>query len=748
MKIRLKSFDRFYRRAALLFLPWLLMSGLAFSQSNVRLSGRVYDADSGAPLPGVVVELEGTSYGAVSTTAGDYAVENIPAGRYTVIFAMLGYRTQSYSQVEISADTPLRLSASLYPQPISIDSVNITANRDQLLPDAGLEGEKIVLSGRDVQAYRTLGLAQMLQQAAGVQVESTGGGASRSLIRIHGSSSAQVLVLLDGQRLNNPQTGEVDLNDIPMSEVERVEIVRQGNSALYGGGAFAGVVSFHTRRVQPQSYAELSSQAGSFQSASGRAAGSVTRGPARFLASYQQDYSRQDFRYRYEGEQWTRENAYYRNQKGFARFDVDLTRQRISFNASLQRGRQGLPSPFFEEQRVFGASVLSTGGAFQINHRWLWGKRSYLESALSYHRLDQSYNNTGDPSPFTRFLTHQVNRTYEARADAFWALGSTGEFRMGGNLLREELRHQNLLFPAQSFGDRSRSTSGVYSGIEAGLPVLPAVIRTLKLRGVFRFESSLGRPAEGYPLLGANLVMRDLSWISFAYSWARAVRYPDFNSLFWKGDARARGNPDLRPERKSLWNFSTRFNSPRAGLPTLSIYYYSENISDLIFWQRTVSGIWEPRNEARARKKGVDVELDQEIFAGHLRLKSAYSWVEARNGSSEPNRQNKRIVFIPAHTLNSSLWAAVGPLNAMLVSRVVSEREVVPSNTPGIQLSGYHLWDASIGYSFGLGAWGGEIRGAVRNLGGADYQLLRGYPMPGREYTLSIEIKYQFTSTQ
>ncbi|NIT57820.1 MAG: TonB-dependent receptor plug domain-containing protein, partial [Aliifodinibius sp.] len=100
---------------------------------------------------------------------------------------------------------------------------------------------------------------QLLHQVAGVQIESVSGGAGRSIIRIHGSSANQVLVLLDGQRLNNPQTGEVDLSEIPLEQIERIEVVRQGNTAIFGGNAFGGVISFKSRRVENQNNFSLRS---------------------------------------------------------------------------------------------------------------------------------------------------------------------------------------------------------------------------------------------------------------------------------------------------------------------------------------------------------------------------------------------------------------------------------------------------------------------------------------------------------
>ena len=123
-------------------------------------------------------------------------------------------------------------------------------------------------------------------------------GENNATISIHGSDANQVLVLMDGSRLNNPQTGEVDLSEIPFNEVEKVEVVRHGNTAVYGSGAYAGVVNFKTSQKVESGYVAIESEAGSFSTYSGRIAGGIPIESGFFKASYYQDYSEQNFPYK------------------------------------------------------------------------------------------------------------------------------------------------------------------------------------------------------------------------------------------------------------------------------------------------------------------------------------------------------------------------------------------------------------------------------------------------------------------
>ncbi len=709
------------------------------AQSNLSLAGQVYDAISGAPLPGANVQVQHTIFGAVSGEDGTFEIENLPPGAYTVIFSMIGYEPTRTSPVIITEDTPKRISAALRPAVLTGDSVIVIA--DRYVNGATIEGEKIILTAENIARYRGLGIAQLLHQVAGVQVESGGGGSSRAIIRIHGSRASQVLVLLDGQRLNSPQTGEVDLGEIPLEQIDRIEIIPQGNSALFGGNAFGGVVSFYTRQAKETSRAALRWQGGSSSTALGSLAGEIALSRIGLLGSYSQDYSRQNFPYTYEGSTFERENAWYRNRKAFARLSLQATRHEVNLRWSYRRGEQGLPSSFYTEMLHHNAFMESVSRSLQFRYRWLAGSPGFLEASLAYQDLKQWYNNQQDPSP-TRYHSESQNGLLEGKATAHYRPVAFLETRAGVQYLKESLEQRNLLYPALSVGKKQRPVLGGFGGLELDLPVFKTFFNTLSLRSALRYESYFDHPGEWYPLLGASAVPALLPALSLSAGWARAVRYPDFNSLFWKGDARARGNPDLQPERKSLRNFGVRFRPLQPYLPALSFYYYSEKISGLIFWHRGVNGIWEPRNEDRAEKRGWDVQIEQALVPKHLSLQASYSRLEALNKSAQPNLKDKRIVFTPRHTANVSARLGVRQWQALLVYRFVSEREVVPANT-GVPLVAYRLWDASLSWRHSAGKLLAEWNFAVKNITAADYELLRGYPMPGREFQISLNLEYQ-----
>ncbi|MEL6820714.1 MAG: TonB-dependent receptor plug domain-containing protein, partial [Calditrichota bacterium] len=348
----------------------LLCTLVLRGQSTIRISGTVYDASSAIPVADAQIVVLNTPYEAWTDADGRYVVEGISAGRYQIQCRRLGYSNSIAEHIDVHSDQKINHNFYLNALPVTIDSVNVLSEAELL---SAVEGEGVVISRTDIERYRSLGLNKMLQQVAGVQVDAAGGSGSRAVIRIHGSRASQVLVLLDGQRLNDSQTGEVDLSAIPIEDIERVEVIRQGNTALYGGGAFDGVVHFHTREASTTNPSELAGYTGSFSSAGMAVNTSLTTGKAGLRLSYHQDYSRQNFPYVYEGRTETRRNSWGRNRGGMLRGSYKGKHNQLKLLIHGGKTRQGLPSFFYSEFNPYTASLQLDRMAFQLRHSWLPG---------------------------------------------------------------------------------------------------------------------------------------------------------------------------------------------------------------------------------------------------------------------------------------------------------------------------------------------------------------------------------------
>ena len=109
-------------------------------------------------------------------------------------------------------------------------------------------------------------IPEVIQRAAGVQINQNGPMGSLPLAQIRGSEAGQVLIMIDGRRINDAQNGQFDLSNLPLSkdEIERIEVLRGGASALYGSDAMGGVINIITKSPTKEPYTRVSSSFGRF----------------------------------------------------------------------------------------------------------------------------------------------------------------------------------------------------------------------------------------------------------------------------------------------------------------------------------------------------------------------------------------------------------------------------------------------------------------------------------------------------
>lgn len=222
---------------------------------NGTLAGRVTDAADGTPLSGAVVRLAGGP-GAATREDGAYRLE-APAGRYEVVVSRLGFGTVR-QEVNLTAGTVTTLDVRLAESAQVLETVVAVGTRrpDRTATDAPVPVD--VLTAADIQATGLTETAQIIQRLApSVNFPRATVSDGTDHVRpatLRGLAPDQVLVLVNGKRRHNSAlvnvngsvgrgSTAVDLNAIPASSIERIEILRDGAAAQYGSDAIAGVVN-------------------------------------------------------------------------------------------------------------------------------------------------------------------------------------------------------------------------------------------------------------------------------------------------------------------------------------------------------------------------------------------------------------------------------------------------------------------------------------------------------------------------
>ena len=204
--------------------------------SRDTLSGRVTDSD-GAPVPAATVLISELHRVATTGADGGFGLAGLPPGEYTVIVRHVGFAPFAR---EVAVRGPTTLTVTLRRTPVWVEPVTITATGAPIAA-LGSPLSTAALSADGLRREQSVSLAHSLSRLPGVNALSTGAQIGKPVIR--GLAGARVLVLANGNRLEDYSWSDEDGPSVDTRLAQRVEVIRGPASVLYGSDALGGVVN-------------------------------------------------------------------------------------------------------------------------------------------------------------------------------------------------------------------------------------------------------------------------------------------------------------------------------------------------------------------------------------------------------------------------------------------------------------------------------------------------------------------------
>jgi outer membrane cobalamin receptor len=235
-------------RSALVFLFAHALLCPTYGQTR-RIDGTVAD-QKGLPLPRVLVEVRDPDGRLVMTTSsnsrGQFVLE-LSDGRYSISADLAGFaRLRDYA-LDVTRPFPLLLTLHV---PSIEQQIVVTATRTEV-PAAQVASTVTVLSGEALRSEGSFLLADALRRVPGLIVAQGGPAGQLASVFIRGGESDYTKVLIDGIAVNEPG-GAFNFGTISTLGIDRIEIVRGPQSALFGSDAIAGVIQIFTRRGEKE----------------------------------------------------------------------------------------------------------------------------------------------------------------------------------------------------------------------------------------------------------------------------------------------------------------------------------------------------------------------------------------------------------------------------------------------------------------------------------------------------------------
>jgi len=549
-------------------------------------------------------------------------------------------------------------------------------------------------------------IPEVIQRAAGVLITNNGPIGSLTTANIRGSEAGQVLVMIDGRRINDAQNGQFDLSSLPLSkeEIERIEVLRGGASALYGADAMGGVINIITKSPTKEPYTRVAASFGRFGTQEYSLSHRWKPGALGYGLFASRGIS-EGFRPNSDYHAWTigGDLSYELPWKGELKVsarniqkDIGLPGT-ITFTDPDDRQKDNLTQLDLNYRHKIGSNVTLNVRGWQNVYRQIFDPGTQGPD-VGPPVLHKSYETGGD---------------FQATA----LIGSAHLVTGGVEVIQDRV-------DSSAFGVHRATRSAYY--LQDEIEVIKAVTATLGLRYDTNslFQSQLDPRAA--------LLIR-LPWdMRVRASVARSYRAPTFNDLFWPASAYVAGNPNLQPEK--AWSYELGGEKRFGDLAIFKVAGFYRDVTDLIRWAPGTDFVWRPTNVQTAHIWGAETELVFYPWKG-LSIPLNYSYLYPRDQSTGEPITNK-----PKHILNVGVdYVAPFGLKSSLKGRYV---QYYVNNISTLNRD-YFVVDARLGYEFKVcEKFKGEGFVSLANAFNRDYQINEGFPMPPRSLNGGVSFAF------
>jgi len=531
-------------------------------------------------------------------------------------------------------------------------------------------------------------LADALRLASGLDVSARGDGGVQMDFSLRGAAFGQTLVLVDGVRLNDAQTGHHNGDiPVPLDEIERVEVLEGPGSSLYGADAFGGVIQVITRDGGPRLAGRLAGGSFGYGEAalSGRAKGERTSAALALSAQRSDGFvADRDFRVL---------EARARVSTGRnTRFTLSHLDKQFGALGFYGRTADGAPAPSREWTRQ---SLASFDDSFSVGER-------LAGSVLAFARVHADHFVFDRRNPALSDNRHS-SRALGLALRLHRSLGGFGRVSAGAETGADWVHSTTL-------GDRGFGRASLFA--EAESRIGPIVARPgLRFDAYGRFGSALS-PSFA---LSAALHPR-LRWRTSA---GKGFRVPTFTELYYR-DPNHQASSDLRPE--TAWGADTGLDLDLGRGFDARVTAFGRWESNVIDWVRpSAAERWHTENVRALRTHGFETSLRRQ--RGPVEAQARYSWLESRAPS---------LALESKYALDFSRHAFGLDLRAKLPRGV----QVAPSAEYRRKADGRDWWLLDLRLTRAIGRF--ELYADGRNLTGAGYQEVRGVDMPGRSIGVGV----------
>lgn len=532
---------------------------------------------------------------------------------------------------------------------VELNELEVSAGRTKMYSNLGRVIN--VIDKVEIEKAAVRSIDDLLDYVAGVDVRQRGMYGVQADVSIRGGSFDQILILLNGVNITDPQTGHYNLDvSVDLADVSRVEVLQGSAARVLGPNAFSGAINIITDEKE-ENNASIQTSAGSYGYLSNIISGNYSGEKISTFGSV--SHKRSDGYI--DNTDFNIAGAYLQNSlktEKAGKFSLQLAYQQKSFGANSFYSEK-FPNQFEHTKTMFSALDWSLKSG-----SWSFNSQAYWRQHHDRFELFRNFVGADDFPWYTAHNYHQTDVTGgKLGASLSWEYGKTTlgldvrNEHIFSTVLGEDIEspkkvpfEHNKTFTKEA--NRLLSTVFIDHSLVLGKWYASA-------GAALTHNKQFGTHING----GADLAYRPTAYSRIFVAANSAVRLPTFTDLYYQSATQV-SNPNLEPEKSTTFEIGTKINPINWSLTASTFYRLGNNIID---WVKTPEAEkWESRNLTNVNAIGFEMSGEYRLNADFLQsLGANYSFLnldkkaEGYDSKYALDYLKHKLVF----NLNHSVWS-------------------------------------------------------------------------------------------
>ena len=590
---------------------------------------------------------------------------------------------------------------------ILLFSISIFSQKNQLLDEVVVTETKInmpfskkyrsieIINETEIKESGVRNLIDLLQQYTGLDIRRRGVGGVQADLYIRGGGFDQTLLLVDGMKMDDSQTGHHTLNMLlPIELIERIEIIKGPAARIFGQNAFNGAINIITKSPKTTLNSQLNItltniSGGSFDNLSSSVTAALSNNEYAAMINYSQEKSNG---YRY--------NTDYKVDNLFIKSNLSKNNPYTTIVASLSNRKFGANGFYASPEAIDQYEETQTS---MLGFYSTYRKGNLVFKPKIYWRRNQDEYIYIRDNPSVYRNLHKTNKiAFETNFNYYSKIGKTS---FGFDLSNVSISSNNL-------GDHSRFTTSLY---------VDHTIRFLKDKLVLSPGLSVSYFSDlsfhSFPGLDFGFDLNES--FSIYGNFGKTYRIPTYTDLYYK-DRTTIGNSELEPESATNSEFGFKFKSDKIVFKTAVFSRKSKNIIDYV--KQNEVDLWQATNIGLLKTDGLESDIIFKLKS--INFKLGYAFIKDDNYVSN--------IKFSRYSLNSLKHNFISKISFDYSKKL--SQNIVFRYAERSDLSNYRIVDTN--FSYKLFSENSELYLNLNNIFNQYYWETNLVPMPGKNFII------------